>query len=164
MGRKITFAGCTALAAVLLTGGAITLGAGDGGRSTEPGGPGASATAPTHLSAPAFPVASPHGSALRTRASKSKQVSIRYFETKKTIDVKSGEDYFTFSGKPCPQGSKAISGYSFYAGTTLPPALVADGGNAPLTLRNWQFYLSNPNGDEVDENVKFGIICAKHVD
>lgn len=159
MGRRITLAGATA--AVMLAVAGVATGLGTGGSAGQ--GPGTDAVQPTVLRAASSPVSHPRGRAVATRATRSKQVAIRYFETKKPLDLPPGMQYFVFSGKPCPRNAKAISGYSYYAGSQLPPELVGDGGNAPRTLRNWQFYLSNPNPEGIDEAVKFGVICAKHV-
>lgn len=161
MGRRMMIAASAALAAALLAGVAVSLGA---GRSQAPQGPGATSVQTQAVSAPAYEVSRPHGGARATRATQRRQVAIRYYETNKPIDLATGTQYFKFSGKPCPKNAKAISGYSYYAGSALPPQLVANAGDAPMTLRNWQFYLSNPNPDEIDEAIKFGVICAKHVD
>jgi hypothetical protein len=160
MGRRITIAGATL--AVGMTAAGVGLGLAAGGGPS--GGPGTDAVHPTTVSAAAVEVSGPRGRAVTPRAAKLKQIAIRYYETKKPLDLGTGTQYFVFSGKPCPKNAKAISGYSYYAGSTLPPTLVTNAGSAPMSLRNWQFYLSNPNGDEVNEGIKFGVICAKHAD
>ena len=162
MRNRRTIALIAAAAATLAAGTAITLGAGG-----SPSGPGAGTAGPDPLSAAAEPVAAPSSAVAARAATRSGKVSVAYFESK-AIDLGngsagSGNLYFKFKGNACPKGSKAIDGYMFYAGKELPPAYVVPAGDAPRGLRNWQFWLNNPNDPTVDEGVKFGIICAKHV-
>lgn len=151
-----------AVAATLAAGTAISVG--QGGPSSRPG---AATAGPGPLSAKAQPVSAPSDQVAARAAAGRKKVSIAYFESK-AIDLgngtaDSGNLYFKFKGNACPKGSKAVDGYMFYAGKELPPSYVIPAGDAPKGTRNWQFWLNNPNPEEVNEGVKFGIICAKHV-
>ena len=150
-----------AVAATLAAGTAISVG--QGGPSS---GPGAATAGPGPLSAKAQPVSAP-SNPVAARAAGRRKVSIAYFESK-AIDLGNGTAgggnlYFKFKGNACPKGSKAVDGYMFYAGKEVPPSYVVPAGDAPRGTRNWQFWLNNPNTEDVDEGVKFGIICAKRV-
>jgi hypothetical protein len=161
MNTRKTVVSIAAVAATIAGGTAVTLGQDD-----SPSGPGATAAAPAATSAKAVAVAEPSSRVAGRVAARAKRVSVAYFETKKPLNLKPGQQYFKFKGNACPRASKAVDGYMFYGGDSVPPAYVVPAGDAPSGARNWQFYLSNPNQDtagSVDEGIKFGIICAKNV-